>query len=64
MSYSLTIQPELFRRQKLALGQAIDDSPHPLRTELLLGVEAILDSITDQMSKSGETRHLIQKEGN
>jgi mono/diheme cytochrome c family protein len=61
VKYTLQIDPALFRRQKLALVQAIGDSPHPLRTSLLLGVEAILDAITDQLAETGETRHLVQE---
>ena len=62
MKYELDINPELFRRQKLALIQAIGDSPHPLRTSLLRGVEQILDTITDQLADTGEARHLLSQE--
>ncbi len=42
------IDAPLFKRQRLALIQAIEDSPHPLRTELLNG---LLDQASNYSNK-------------
>ena len=56
------IDAPLLKRQRMALNQAIDDSPHPLRKELLLGISTLLDEICDCMEReTGETRQFIDE---
>ncbi len=43
------IDAPLFKRQRLALIQAIEDSPHPLRTELLTGLLELTQCIADEL---------------
>ena len=55
------IDAPLFKRQRMALIQAIDDSPHPLRTELLTGLNNLLDEIADCMERqTGVTDQFIE----
>ena len=53
--YLLDVDPELFRRQRLALDQLLRRESHGLRFDLLMGLRDLVDEVADQLALSGES---------